>query len=180
MVWIWSVPPKASSHGAWSLVGGTILGGSGNFSRCGEPLKVIPGSSLCFLVSMSWRTFSTTHSCCHDTLPKHMGQETMGWTPWNCEPKKILPLLSCSLRWFGHSSVKVTQTSQAVVAHSCNLRYSGCRDQKDQGSKLVAPNSSGDPILKNIQHKKGLAEWFTCLLSMRSLIQISVPRKQKN
>jgi hypothetical protein len=48
-----------------------------------------------------------------------------------------------------------------VVAHICNLSYSGGRDQKDHGSKPAWANSLGDPILKKTHHRKragGLAQ----------------------
>jgi hypothetical protein len=41
--------------------------------------------------------------------------------------------------------------SQELVAHACNPRYSGGRDQEDHSSK---PNSSRDPILKNPSQKR--------------------------
>jgi hypothetical protein len=50
--------------------------------------------------------------------------------------------------------------SQALVAHACNPNYSGGRDQEDRSSKPAKTNTSGDPILKKIFHKKGLVEWL--------------------
>jgi hypothetical protein len=49
------------------------------------------------------------------------------------------------------------------VAHTCNLSYSGSRDQEDDGSKPAQVNSSQDPFLgkkKKTHHKKGMAEWL--------------------
>jgi hypothetical protein len=46
------------------------------------------------------------------------------------------------------------------VAHACNPNYSGGRDQEDRSSKPAKTNTSGDPILKKIFHKKGLVEWL--------------------
>jgi hypothetical protein len=34
------------------------------------------------------------------------------------------------------------------VAHTCNLSYSGSRDQEDDGSKPAQVNSSQDPFLE--------------------------------
>jgi hypothetical protein len=39
------------------------------------------------------------------------------------------------------------------VAHTCNLSYSGGRDQEDLSSKSAQANSLRDPILKK-NHKK--------------------------
>jgi hypothetical protein len=53
-----------------------------------------------------------------------------------------------------------TKHCWALVAHACNPRSSGGRNQEDRGSKPAQANSSRDPILKKIHHKKGLAEWL--------------------
>jgi hypothetical protein len=58
------------------------------------------------------------------------------------------------------SSPKNIQLSQAPVAHAYNPSYSGSKDQENLGSKPAWANSLGVPILKNIHHKKGLAEWL--------------------
>jgi hypothetical protein len=50
--------------------------------------------------------------------------------------------------------------SQAREAHTSNPSYSGGRDQEDCGSRPALINSSQDPILKKIHHRKGLAEWL--------------------
>jgi hypothetical protein len=50
--------------------------------------------------------------------------------------------------------------SWTSVAHACNPSYSGGRDQEDLGLRPVQANSLRDPMLKNTQHKKGLAEWL--------------------
>jgi hypothetical protein len=42
-----------------------------------------------------------------------------------------------------------------AVAHSCTLKYSGGRYQKDRGSKPVQADSSQDPISKKPTIKKG-------------------------
>jgi hypothetical protein len=41
------------------------------------------------------------------------------------------------------------------VAHVCNPRYSGGRDQEDLGSESAWANSSQDPILRKPSQKKG-------------------------
>jgi hypothetical protein len=41
-----------------------------------------------------------------------------------------------------------------------NPSYSGGRDQEDQGSKPALANSTQDPILKKIHHKKMLSEYL--------------------
>jgi hypothetical protein len=50
--------------------------------------------------------------------------------------------------------IKKKQRSWAPVVHACNLNYSGGRDQEDRSSKPDQENSSQDPILKKIPHKK--------------------------
>jgi hypothetical protein len=47
-----------------------------------------------------------------------------------------------------------------LVAHTCDLSYSGSRDQEDQGSESAQANSSLRPYLEKTYHKKGLAEWL--------------------
>jgi hypothetical protein len=42
----------------------------------------------------------------------------------------------------------------APVAHACNPSYSGGRNQEDHSSKPARANSSRDPILKNLSHKR--------------------------
>jgi hypothetical protein len=42
-----------------------------------------------------------------------------------------------------------------LVTHTCNLSYSGGTDQEDPGSRPAWANSSGDPILKIPNAKKG-------------------------
>jgi hypothetical protein len=49
---------------------------------------------------------------------------------------------------------------QAPVAYSCNLSYSGGRDQCDQGLKPAWANSSERPYLKKSFTKIGLVEWL--------------------
>jgi hypothetical protein len=44
--------------------------------------------------------------------------------------------------------------SRMPVAHTCNLSYSGGRDQEDQGSKPDQANSSLRCYLEKIHHKK--------------------------
>jgi hypothetical protein len=48
----------------------------------------------------------------------------------------------------------------APVAHTCNPRYSGSRDQEDHGSKPVLGKQLLRPYLENAQHKIRLAEWL--------------------
>jgi hypothetical protein len=46
--------------------------------------------------------------------------------------------------------------TQVRLAHTCNLSYSGGRDQEDDGSKPAQANSLQDPIWKiSIREKKG-------------------------
>jgi hypothetical protein len=52
------------------------------------------------------------------------------------------------------------QTSQELVAHTYNPSYSGGREQEDQVSKPTRGKQLKRPYLKNIQHKKGLADWL--------------------
>jgi hypothetical protein len=47
-----------------------------------------------------------------------------------------------------------SQGSQVLVAHTCNPRYSGGRDQEDCSSKPTQANSSRDPILKKANTKQ--------------------------
>jgi hypothetical protein len=53
----------------------------------------------------------------------------------------------------------------AAVAHSCNLSYSGGRDQEDHGSKTAQANISQDPITKILNQKMagGVAQVVGCL-----------------
>jgi hypothetical protein len=44
------------------------------------------------------------------------------------------------------------------VAHAYNPINPGGRDEEDCSSKPAQANSSQDPILKKIHHKKGLVE----------------------
>jgi hypothetical protein len=44
---------------------------------------------------------------------------------------------------------------QVPMAHTCNLNYSGCRDQENQGSKPAQVSSSQDPISKKPFTEKG-------------------------
>jgi hypothetical protein len=47
-----------------------------------------------------------------------------------------------------------------LVAHVCNPRYSGGRDQEDHGLKPTQANSSRDSILKKNIIKIELVEWL--------------------
>jgi hypothetical protein len=47
-----------------------------------------------------------------------------------------------------------------LVAHACNPSYSGGRDQEDRSLNPAQANNFVRPILKNIQLKKGLAEYL--------------------
>jgi hypothetical protein len=58
------------------------------------------------------------------------------------------------------SDHKTGRGSLVLVTHSCNLSYSGARDQEDCGSKPAWENSSQDPIWKKPITKKGLVEWL--------------------
>lgn len=94
-------PPQAYVLEAWFPAHGDILEDGGNFRRWGSDwgsrllgahLKVLSGPwsfpySL-FLVCYEVTVFSFV--CCHhhDNLPRHMGQVTMHWDLWNCEPNK--------------------------------------------------------------------------------------------
>jgi hypothetical protein len=95
----------------------------------------------------------------HTAAPKPRGQGPDG-------AQKFWPTVS-SVRDFGVGGVlwppksqgnlrlsyKQNPTSRisrswAMVAHTCNLNYSGGRDQEDQGSKPALAAVSRDPILK--------------------------------
>jgi hypothetical protein len=64
------------------------------------------------------------------------------------------------------------------VAHSCNPRYSGGRDQEDQGSKPAWGNSSNDPISKKPITKKGLVEWLK-VKALSSNLSTAKKKKKK-
>jgi hypothetical protein len=54
--------------------------------------------------------------------------------------------------------------SWAPGAHTCNLSYSGGRDQENHSSRPAQEKKKKKkvrPYLKNTQHKRGLAKWFT-------------------
>jgi hypothetical protein len=55
---------------------------------------------------------------------------------------------------------KTFQRSQVLVAYTCNLSYSGGRDQEDCGSRPAQANSSQDPISKiyNTKMTGGVAQ----------------------
>jgi hypothetical protein len=55
---------------------------------------------------------------------------------------------------------KLELGSCTLVAHACNPRYPGGKDQEDRSSKPAQANSSQDPILKNTLHKTGLVQWL--------------------
>jgi hypothetical protein len=61
------------------------------------------------------------------------------------------------LKMCRHFSFKKTDQSQAPTAHGYNPSYSGGKDEEDRGLKSAQTNTLR-PCLKNIQHKKRLAE----------------------
>jgi hypothetical protein len=54
------------------------------------------------------------------------------------------PLWDWLPNWKSDSHTKYLGDSQALVAHACNLSYSGDRDQEDRSSKPTGANSSRD------------------------------------
>jgi hypothetical protein len=70
--------------------------------------------------------------------------------------------------------------SQAPVAHTCNTRYSGGRDQEDHHSKPSWANSSQDSILKIAitYQKKGLSEWLK-VKALSSSLSTTKKKKRK-
>jgi hypothetical protein len=56
--------------------------------------------------------------------------------------------------------VKSKLTSREPVAHTCNPRYSGYRDQEDCSSRPAQANSSRDPISRKPITKIELVEWL--------------------
>jgi hypothetical protein len=64
---------------------------------------------------------------------------------------------------------------QAPLAHTCNLSYSGSRNQEDHSSKPAQANSSPDPVLKKPFTKKS---WWSGL-RWRPWVQTSVLEKKK-
>jgi hypothetical protein len=54
--------------------------------------------------------------------------------------------------WFQDESTEVL--GQVPMAHTCNPRYSGGRDQEDYGSKPALANNSQSPISKNPTQNK--------------------------
>jgi hypothetical protein len=69
-----------------------------------------------------------------------------------------------------------TENSQMMVAHACNLSYSGGRAQEDRGWKPARANSSRDPILKKTFTKIGLVEW----LKVKALTSSPSTAKKQN
>jgi hypothetical protein len=49
-------------------------------------------------------------------------------------------------------------TSWMLMAHACNPKYSGGKNQEDRGWMPAWTNSSRNPPLKKTHHKKGLEE----------------------
>jgi hypothetical protein len=66
---------------------------------------------------------------------------------------------------------------QAVVAHACNLSYSGGSDQEDHGLKPAQANSSQDPISKKPTTKKEKSWWSGS--RCRPCVQTPVPKKKQ-
>jgi hypothetical protein len=58
-------------------------------------------------------------------------------------------------QWLYKADFKKVFHSWAPVAHTCNLSYSGGKEQEDRGSKPAQENSSQDPVLKKPFRKKG-------------------------
>jgi hypothetical protein len=56
--------------------------------------------------------------------------------------------------------VKQENIKPALVAHTCNPRYSGGRDQKDHSSKSAQAKLFIRPYLDKTHHKKALMEWL--------------------
>jgi hypothetical protein len=77
---------------------------------------------------------------------------------WRCGSSgRSLKALSSNSIPTKKKSVIKDMNSQVLVAHTCNPRYSGGRDQEDHGLKPAQANSSRDPILKNPSQKKNRA-----------------------
>jgi hypothetical protein len=55
---------------------------------------------------------------------------------------------------------KNAMSSQVPVAQHLSPSNSGGRERENQGLKPAQANKLLKPYLKNIQHKKGLAEWL--------------------
>jgi hypothetical protein len=67
------------------------------------------------------------------------------------------------------------------MAHSYNPRYSGGRDQKDQGSKPARANSSTRTYLEKSFTKIGLVKWLKVkALSSSPKLQYCKKKKKKN
>jgi hypothetical protein len=74
------------------------------------------------------------------------------------------------------------------VAHTCDLSYSGGRDQENCGSKPARVNSLQDPISKKTLHKKkkekekkiGLVEWLKVKALSSSPCTKKKKKKEKN
>jgi hypothetical protein len=66
-----------------------------------------------------------------------------------------------------------------LVAHTCNLSYSGGRDQEDRGSKPAQANSSARPYLEKPFTKLGLVEWLK-VKALSSSPSTTNKTKQKN
>jgi hypothetical protein len=62
----------------------------------------------------------------------------------------------------------------------CNPSYSGGRDQEDQGSRPAWTNSSQDPILKKIHHKKRAGRVVQVVESLPSKRKFKPQFRQKN
>jgi hypothetical protein len=75
-----------------------------------------------------------------------------------------------------------TCCSWAPVAHACNPRYSGGRDQEDHGPKPARANSLQDSISRIPNTKTGLVEQLKqqeCLLSKREALGSSLSAVEK-
>jgi hypothetical protein len=64
-------------------------------------------------------------------------------------------------------SIKMVVSGRGLLAHACNPRYSGGRDQEDCGLNPAGTNSLRDPLEKT-HHKKGASRVAqVCLANMR-------------
>jgi hypothetical protein len=88
-------------------------------------------------------------------------------------------ILFLSLKMLVMKTLKTKQNSQAPVAHTCNPRYSGGRDQEDQGSKPAQQIVNETLSWKKLITKKGWWSGSRCRTWVHTLVLQKNPKNKK-